>query len=704
MSATGGGRAAGTAAVAFVVALVSLGLSTPEVSAAEASETDALQGADCVDYTSLKGKTGSQRDLRNALRQRHFTIQGKRSSLMRPVDWDADPFRSRSWRAKLHNWSWMDVLLVGYQETGDRAALELARDLALDWIDQNPPSPDISWGDKVTGDRAGFLAYIARASGCRGLLSDEQAAAMLDSLQTHGEFLSDPSNYSRSNHGLFMDAGLMLIGKYEPFLADAPRWEKLGRRRIERSYSRSVDRKEGVHLEHSPGYHFLTLGLLQAILRLTDDRDPDLLRLRDRMMEVAGWFTMPDGRPTELGDTNFRRIPDWAIQRAAGLEGISPTRRSGYGIVKAQGGYLSVAAGHHSQAHKQADELTFELFDRGRRIIRDTGRYGTARDPTDPAKVAAQEFTLSSQAHSVLVVDGQSFDTSAESFYGSAIRATGQGAGWYAIEGTNPLVARQGVDHRRLFLYRPSQALFVVDIVRSDTPHSYTRYLQLDPDIRAKASGRTVELHADDFRGTIHDARTPWDTGTPELVRGQESPLLGFYSQHGFAGFKPRYAVAYTSQGDDVDHVAALRLGSSAPLKAELTTTSRRRVRLRVGSSNLTVTRDKETLSVSGDGPLAATATARTAPPLSARRNALAHVVAAALAVIALGGLTAWRIHRMRSRRVRLPSFPPLGTVLRAPVQGFGRAIGGAIVSTVLAVIVLVERVRDASRTTAGTR
>ena len=49
-----------------------------------------------------------------------------------------------------------------------------------------------------------------------------------------------------------------------------------------------------------------------------------------------------------------------------------------------------MTAGHHPFGHKQADELTFELYDRGRHVVTDTGRYGALRDRDDPAKVAAQ--------------------------------------------------------------------------------------------------------------------------------------------------------------------------------------------------------------------------------------------------------------------------------------------------------------------------
>src|SRR5206468_3978320 len=144
-------------------------------------------------------------------------------------------------------------------------------------------------------------------------------------------------------------------------------------------------------------------------------------------------------------------------------------------------------------------------------------------------KVAGLSFTKSSQAHSVLVADGVSFPFKDYRPYGSGLFASGTGSGWWAIWGRNPLLAHQGVTHERLFLYRPGEALVIVDHVNSGRPHDYTRYFQFDPRISVSKSGdgRTFLLHAPRFFGSLYTAPTVGDRGA-DVVVGQQKPLLGF--------------------------------------------------------------------------------------------------------------------------------------------------------------------------------
>src|SRR5204863_9769461 len=132
----------------------------------------------------------------------------------------------------------------------------------------------------------------------------------------------------------------------------------------------------------------------------------------------------------------------------------------------------------------------------------------------------------SARAHSDLTVDRRGFPILDPSqAYGSGLIATGQGDGWYAIEGRNPLVRDQGVDHRRLFLYRPGVALVVADRVRSGGEHLYTRHFQLGPDIGiANASVSSTTLRAPGLDGRLYDAPAPAPATRTE-VRGSHHPL-----------------------------------------------------------------------------------------------------------------------------------------------------------------------------------
>lgn len=505
-----------------------------------------------------------QPESRAAIMRGEFSLLGRAPvRLVAPVDWEQDPYDSKPWRNNLHAGEPLAQLLGLYSVERNRDALIRARDLALDWIRQNPPREGFGWKDKRAGDRVRRLAYLTAAAQCAGILSERQREALRASVAAHGEFLADPEEYDKGNHGLFQNTGLAAIGRLLPTLDDSEEWEELARRRFRDDLP--VQPQEMVGLEHSPRYHFVVLALLEQFIRQAGARDPGLRRIAARMRRAGSWFVMPDGTLTRLGDTGVDRAPPWAIAQARRQRGLGPTTRSGFGIVRDGGGYLSVSAGFHDYGHKQADELTFELFDRGRRIVTDTGRYGARRSKKKADLAAQWDFANSSQAHSTLVVDGVSFPVDRLKPYGSGISATGSGAGWWGIQAANPLVRPQGVDHERTFLYRPGSALVVVDQVSADRPREYTRFVQMDPGIAARTAGKdAVALSAPGFSGWLTSAATVPIAST-QVVEGQRDPLQGFIrGLDKFAPLLPRPTVVQTTRAASATFVTVLSLDGRA--------------------------------------------------------------------------------------------------------------------------------------------
>lgn len=483
--------------------------------------------------------------------------------LVAPVDWEQDPYDSKPWRNNLHAGEPLAQLLGMYSLERNRAALIRARDLALDWIAQNPPREGFGWKDKRAGDRVRRLAYLTAAAQCAGVLSERQRETLRASVAAHGEFLADPEEYDEGNHGLFQNTGLAAIGRLLPTMDDSEEWDQLARRRFREDLP--VQTEEMVGLEHSPRYHFVVLALLEQFIRQAGARDPGLRRIAAGMRRAGSWFVMPDGTLTRLGDTGVDRAPPWAIAQARRQQGVAPTTRSGFGIVRAGGGYLSVSAGYHDYGHKQADELTFELFDRGRRIVTDTGRYGARRSKKKADLAAQWDFANSSQAHSTLVVDGVSFPVDEADPYGSGITATGSGAGWWAIQATNPLLRPQGVAHERTFLYQPDVALLVVDRVTAQRPHSYTRLMQMDPGIAVQAGGRNPgALSAPGFSGWLTSVASVPIAST-QVVEARRDPLQGFIrGVDKFAPLLARPTVVQTARAASATFVTVLSLDGRA--------------------------------------------------------------------------------------------------------------------------------------------
>ena len=411
-------------------------------------------------------------------------------------------------------------------------------------MDSNPrakeSTPVEAWSDKVVGDRTPYLAYLLRAGACEDLLDRRETALLLDSLDKHGRVLAADRNYTPDNHGLFVDLGLLRLTGALPILTSAPQWRQLARDRFEETLRGRLS--QGVWLEHSSAYQFLAIRPVEsAVAELGGDAE--LEGLLARMKEAALWFVRPDGLMTQFGDSNLEPIPDWAAAGIGDLDGLQPYFRAGFAFVRASSeaggsGYLAVTDGFHNLTHKHGDELSFELYDAGRSIVNDTGLYHK-----DPGPV--RDYVVSSRAHSTLTVDGLDFPIGDRSLtYGSGITAAGSGDGWYAIEGRNPLVRGQGVRHRRLFLYSPGRALVIVDEVRSDLPHLYTRYLTFHPSIRLDGNEREVlGLHAQDFTGSVYDIAGD-NPAERTQARGERDPFQGLTSPS-FRKWRKRWTVAY---------------------------------------------------------------------------------------------------------------------------------------------------------------
>lgn len=539
-----------------------------------------LRAAGCPPtYEVLRQASHSAREVAAARRGRFKLDAGDfpRVTVRPPADWNRDPFHSIVWRNAYHRLTYLDRLFYAYSQAASaprerRAALAQARDIVLDWIERNPRGSDRTdtraWTDKVVGDRAPYLAYAGRAAACEGLLRGAEAKAIVHSLERHARYLADDEHYNPSNHGLFVDLGLGLVAEYLSGHRSASRWLELARSRFIRTLRGRLNASEGVWLEHSVGYQTLAVVTAKRFLDLVAGDDQELRDLIGRMLDVEGWFVMPDGRIAQFGDTDLREARREAELAAADDDGLMVYPESGYAIVKdrATGSYLAVTAGFHSYrgkrvgiSHKQADDLGFELFERGRRIVSDTGQYDKEDSPF-------REFARSSQAHSVLTVDGDSFPLRNSTTYGSGIRAYGAGAGWHAILAENPLLEDQGVVHERLFLYRPNHALVVVDDVRANERHRYDRHFQLGPSLDAYQREGHVRLTAPGFRATLSDDGSH-GRSQRSLAHGERKPVQGFTFPE-FRRKRARYTVIYRSSGFDRLHVATFGLDPNQPVHA----------------------------------------------------------------------------------------------------------------------------------------
>lgn len=572
-----GGALAALALAGLVWLLAGGGASSSELEPITLADEDlaALAAAPCPPrYEVLRAGRFTAAEVARAKRG-EFVINGEGVTLEAPVDWTMNPQQARSFAHNLFKFQWIDPLLYAYRTEGDVEALGQATDLIADFAAANPPDgepvdPDV-WDDKRTGDRAPYLAYALRAASCEGLLEPAEEELLLRLMVRHANTLTNPDTYKPTNHGLFVDLGLTLLARQLDSQPQAPEWAELGRTRFAETLNDRVVADEGLWLEHSAGYQILIARTLARFLEVPGNATPQLTDLLRRMQDVVGWLGEPDGQIPQFGDSDLKRLPSFATQRARDDQGLLELDDSGLAVVKAPGAYLAVLASYFSDAHKHADALTFDLFDRGRRLITDTGLYHKDKDENFA-------FAHATRAHSVLTVDGEEFPRDGSGTYGSGIRQTGKGHGYFAILGTNPALIAQGVEHQRLFVYEPGRLLVIIDRLRAEEAHRYARFLQFAPGVEVEKGRGGLLLGGDGLRGTV---RTN-DAGGEriELARGERDPLRGLTSPS-FRRWVPRTTARFRSKGTDLDLITTITLDGS-PLTSKLRSWEEDEIRLDV--------------------------------------------------------------------------------------------------------------------------
>jgi len=456
-----------------------------------------------------------------------FIIRDQTVTLLVPIDWHQDPFGNRSWRMYLHALDALKPLLYHYRETGEVEALLRAREIAMDWIEQNVLGAEglseFAWYDLCVAYRVVRLSYLHRALEHEQLTTAAQRERLECAITQHGRWLHDNAHYKYShNHGLFSDIALFIAARQVELHPEAAAWRDRAVSRFTANLISTVSTTDGLHLEHSPGYHTLITEAVRLLNIELGLHDEVLTGLLDKMTAVASWLVMPDGRYPQFGDTNLGPAPDWAVDPEEAYRGFAVFGDAGAAIYRDETSYFMAVAWYHSRVHKHSDELSFVWAEGGRRLVVDSGRFGYFYE--EPGRIYAE----SSPAHSTLTL-APAFDWSDHSPYGSGLLDAASHGGWHAVLAENPLLSDSPATvenplaplrHRRVFAYRPGRWLVVIDQLDADSCPTSTRWFHFAPALEVvEMDGEGVRL--DDGLGAV------WlqTAGEPLLLRGVRGQL-----------------------------------------------------------------------------------------------------------------------------------------------------------------------------------
>ena len=481
-----------------------------------------------------------------------------------PINWLTAGGQDANWRFQIHSWRLIDPLIVARDRTQKAGWSQYIVPVMLNWADaealHGSDHPGTFWNDMGTGHRAARLAYVLSLPEINKRRNKALRMRLQAVGQAHVAKLREPAFFSLTNHGFFQVHGLMGLALTLPQTEESEAARDQARDMFRRLMRQQFG-QDGVHLEHSPGYHGFALRTLKQLLGSGwyDDLT-DVIDIRDRALKAQPWFVFPNGRISAIGDSSRRKSPPERISEdpvAAKL-----FEEAGYAIVKSSPDVapddafmLIVAAGHHSAMHKHADDLSFELFDNGRYWVIDSGRYTYSNSPV-------KNHMRSAAAHNSVDLIEERDDNGVRQTppAGGMLSSLSRDGDTWVIKGAfdRPLF---GVAHERTFRYTPGRRLVLEDHIRCQRSRTVTAWLHLASDLSGKALKRGWSLPGASIR---YESDLPI---TLSRYRGAKNPMQG-WSAPAYHRLEAIDALGATLQGEEIRLRTVIEFGDLPPSRA----------------------------------------------------------------------------------------------------------------------------------------
>ena len=528
------------------------------------------------EYTEIKPKPNtkqaqkaSDKILRNGFRLADDSVD----SIAPPMRWDG---YKRSFEFHLHAFLPLKRILVAYDRTGDQKYLEASTAYALDWIAQNSGrdtkgsiKSDVAaafadkhnsrWYDMAVGQRLQVLAYLFDANAHLESTDQDVLAVLAFQIELHHEILSSDKIFkAHNNHGFFQALGQYAAARRLPELDPEHRFVTLARTRLIDMVEKQFT-PDRVHIEHSPGYHYMVSVTLINAVR-SGVLEDDLAERFKSYEHVLVDMIKPDGHIVSLGDTdpkhladdganhNFFTDPELQYILENGALGVMPSPKvkgyfdGGYAFARLHAdnveptfqnySYLAQTAAFHSRAHKHADHMSFVWHDRGQDILVDPARYAYAGKSPVGSKLHNQGFWYSdpkrvyvesTRAHNCVEIDGENYARRWSKPFGSALHLAENQSGLAVTD--CKIVHSRRIAHRRILIMNPGKFLICLDWLHDRLfGRNYKQWFQFAPHWNVQMSGAEAIATSETDQVGIHNLIQENSIGA--IIRGQTEPEL----------------------------------------------------------------------------------------------------------------------------------------------------------------------------------
>lgn len=393
--------------------------------------------------------------------------------------WSINPYSDNNWMFQLHAWRMFDVLLMAvvnnYKTELCISEISLLINSWLGSLEANITK--FHWNDMATGIRASKIALIYG-----DLYSEYEALQSIlprpDKLiESHFDHLLDESEFSHGNHGLFQMLGLKTLSfTFGIYSKSAIGKEKA----IEKmKYLINSQFMEGVHTENSPYYHFFALNTIKKILSspfFLKDELGEAIEIIAKAERVTPWLVDVYNRPLPIGDSDntkpiglYAALEDWPHLKEQDYIGavVGPYAivRTDESILPRKSSHLVLYSSYASKVHKHRDCSSFIWQENGHDILVDSGKYGYQKDKY-------RDYFVSSRAHNILDITKPGFKILDDPYGFGAQTVEKFGGLWKLSSEKTVYLSSEDKNYKfechRVIFYKPSYALFLIDVVTSD--------------------------------------------------------------------------------------------------------------------------------------------------------------------------------------------------------------------------------------------
>lgn len=486
---------------------------------------------------------------------RKFTLLLKTAQLSHQIDWKANPFGDREWAWILNRHQFFQTLVKAYQCTGDEKYPAGFNEIIADWIIRCPvPAQAANNSAEWRTIEAGIRMMSSWPIAWHMFQNSPSFTAhtrmlMLKSFAEHADYLMKfPTG---GNWTLTENNGLLHVGVLFPEFKDAPEWRATAVKRLVQEMRNQVY-PDGAQFELTTSYHNVSLfNFLQPVIlkRFADDVNfpPEYYDGLRRMMQFNMGIMRPDGFWPMINDSDLDTVQNNVIKPAIVLGAnevpelksilsMKPAEKSTFfpyaGIIcmrtgsKPQDLYLMMDAGPYGAGHQHEDKLNLEVYAYGRPLVIDPGRY--SYHVGGPFRMAS--------AHNVILVDGMGqnrFSTDRNRWIvrepASGIRCTTTEEFDYAEgvydEGFGSHNDMSVAHIRKIFFVKPEYWI-VVDVLTGQGTHQTDELWHFTPGPLETGEGYARSAVVDSANLAIVSS----DAGAVRVVRGEETPVLGYVS------------------------------------------------------------------------------------------------------------------------------------------------------------------------------